>query len=116
MTDLTDLDSLERLWKSADHYGFIETLYQEFPALIQRLRAAEYDRDVIAPSNAADTESVFEINRKLQARIAQLERVRDAASWYQICRDRVKNRVRVTGMDEAREGLRAALAAVEEIA
>lgn len=36
--------------------------------------------------------------------------VAEAASWYQKCRDNIKRRVPVRGMDEAREGLRSALA------
>jgi len=68
-----DLELLERIasHESPEARTFIDN--GQLLGLIQRLREAEYDRDVIAPANADDVQALHDANGRLQQRIATLE-------------------------------------------
>lgn len=113
---MIDLDALEKdleRTQTADE-STVARIYTSFiphiPALIHGLREALAERDHAIHQTRICSR---EFNR-LIARASQLERVREAATYYQQQRDAVRQGRPVRDMDEAREALRAALAAVKE--
>jgi hypothetical protein len=101
-----DLDALEQEMAmapvGADIGGVIG--WQSLAALIQRLREAETERD---QWTARAFENVY--------RIAQLERVREAAETYRLANFANAKRTSGKTLREARAALWAALAAIEPV-
>lgn len=86
----------------------LRALLHDADWLKDRLDAAlKRDNDDLTNEWAAGWAEEF--GPALIAELRTSRKVVEAAEWYQQCRDNVERRVRVTGMDEAREGLRSAL-------